>query len=60
VKKVGAVIVFDITKDGTFQQSWSKKFFLLLNNKLLSEFKLLMVNKVLSMMVNQKKEQQLK
>jgi len=60
VKKGGAVIVFDITKDGKFQQSWSKKFFLLLNNKLLSEFKLLMVNKVLSMMVNQKKEQQLK
>jgi hypothetical protein len=24
VKKVGAVIVFDITKDGNVQQSWSK------------------------------------
>jgi hypothetical protein len=24
VKKVSAVIVFDITKDGEFQQSWSK------------------------------------
>ena len=24
VKKIGAVIVFDITKDGTVQQSWSK------------------------------------
>jgi hypothetical protein len=26
VKKVGAVVVFDITKDGKFQQSWSKEF----------------------------------
>ena len=25
VKKVAAVILFDITKDGKFQQSWSKK-----------------------------------
>ncbi len=24
VKKVGAIIVFDITKDGKVQQSWSK------------------------------------
>ena len=24
VKKIGAIIVFDITKDGNVQQSWSK------------------------------------
>ncbi len=28
VKKVGAVVVFDITKDGKLQQSWSKNFFI--------------------------------
>jgi hypothetical protein len=40
VKKVGAVVVFDITKDGKFQQSWSKSFFLLY---LITKFYLILI-----------------
>ena len=60
-KKIGAVILFDITKDGQIQQSWSKKmidFLSMFDHDDL--FQPLMVNKVRSIKVNQKKELPLK